>query len=352
MRKILLIILLLLLLTGCAAKAPEASPMPTEAPAAAETAAPEPAPSVSAPAPQGYSAADTAAMSAYMSANRALIAGDRLYGLDYDESLQPVLASYRLRGGQPGSFRILCEDCVPEYLALEGNYLYFLNGGRLQRLALRGRAFETLREGPIQSLQIFDSALYYTDGEGRFCRCALDGTGGEVLIEGPCGYAWAMSEGVIYQSESDGCCLRMRLWDGTDRRLTAAASYAPLRIGNTVWYSQRDGEGNVLAYVDLTDGTVTRYETPDLRGKAEMIPSGEAWLLRVFLAGDGWKQQLLRPGETEGEACAYSGYRLCDYVGESCRIDAAYDPDGRIRCFVLVDEAGGETRYFGGKVLD
>ena len=100
MRKSLLIFLLLLLLTGCAAKAPEASPIPTEAPAAAETATPEPAPSVSAPAPQGYSAADTAAMSAYMSANRALIAGDRLYGFDYDESLQPVLASYRLRGGQ------------------------------------------------------------------------------------------------------------------------------------------------------------------------------------------------------------------------------------------------------------
>lgn len=72
----------------------------------------------------------------------------------------------------------------------------------------------------------------------------------------------------------------------------------------------------------------------------------------MFLAGDGWKQQLLRPGETEGEACAYSGYRLCDFVGEACRVDAAYDPDGRLRCFVLVNEAGGELRYFGGKVLD
>ena len=338
---------MLLLLAGCAANVPEPSTAPTEAPAAAE-----PEPSVFVLAPQGYSAADTAAMSAYMSANRCLIAGQRLYGLDYDAELCPVLASYILRGGQPRSFRILCEDCVPEYLAQEGKYLYFINGGRLQRLAMNGHSPEALLEGPIQSLQIFDGALYYTDGDGRYCRAALDGTGAETLIEGPCGYAWAMPEGVLYQSESEGNCLHLRLWDGTDRQLTAAASYAPLRIGNTVWYSQRDSEGSVLGSVELTDGTVSRWETQDLRGTAELIPSGDDWLLRVFLAGDGWKQQLLRPGETEGEACAYSGYRLCDYVGENCRIDAAYDPDGRLRCFVLVNEAGGETRYFGGKVLD
>ena len=39
-------------------------------------------------------------------------------------------------------------------------------------------------------------------------------------------------------------------------------------------------------------------------------------------------------------------------VVEDVRIDTAYDPDGRLRCFVLVDKSGGETRYFGGKGLD
>ena len=72
----------------------------------------------------------------------------------------------------------------------------------------------------------------------------------------------------------------------------------------------------------------------------------------MFLDTGGWKQQLLRLGETEGEACANSGYRLCDFVGEDCRIDAAYDPDGRLRCFVLVDKTGGELRFFGGKILE
>lgn len=350
MRKIIPILLLLLLLAGCAANAPAATPMPTEAPAAAAPAPTEQP--VSVLVPQGYSAADTAAMSSFMSANRVLIDGRRLYGLDYDEDLRPVLATYLLRGGKLRSFRILCEDCVPEYLTLHNFCLYFLNGGRLQRLTLKGRSLETLLEGPIRSLQIFDGALYYTDGDGRYWRAALDGTGGEVLIEGPCDYAWAMPEGVVYQSESEGCCLRLRLWDGADRRLTAAASYAPLRVGNTLWYSQRDGEGSVLGSVDLTDGTVTRRETADLRGAAELFAADGGWTLRVFLAGDGWKQQLLRPGETEGAACAYSGYRLCDYVGENCRIDAAYDPDGRLRCFVLVDADGGELRYFGGKQLD
>lgn len=343
------ILLLLLLLAGCGAERPAETPVPTEAPAAAEPAAAAPA---SEPPTWDYPAADTAAMSSYMSANRALIAEGRLYGLDYDDELRPVLASWLLRGGRPTSRRILCEDCVPEYLALEGKFLYYLNGGALQRLPLKGRAPETLLEGPIRSLQIHEGALYYTDAEGRWCRADLDGRNAEVLIEGPCDYAWAMPEGVVYQSEGEGCCLRLRNWDGTDRRLTAAAGYAPLRVGGTLWYSQRDGEGSVLASVDLRDGTVTRYETADLRGAAELVPAGDEWLLRVFLAGDGWKQQLLRPGETEGEPCAYSGYRLCDFVGEDCRIDAAYDPDGRLRCFVLVDADGGELRYFGGKILD
>ena len=350
MKKSLFLFLVLLLLAGCAANAPAETPAPTEAPAEAEPAPTEQPASVLVP--QGYSAADTAAMSSYMSANRALIAGQRFYGLDYDAELHPVLATYFLRGGQPRSYQILCKDCVPEYLSLHNGWLYFLNGGRLQRLKLKGRALETLPVGPVRSLQIFDGALYYTDGDGCYWRAALDGTGGEVLIDGPCDYAWAMPEGVVYQSEGDGACLRLRLWDGADRRLTAAASYAPLRIDNTVWYSQRDGEGSVIGSVDLTDGTVTRYETAELRGAAELYAVDGAWMLRVFLGVDSWKQLLLRPGETEGEACAYSGYRLCDYVGEDCRVDAAYDPDGRLRCFVLVDANGGELRYFGGKLLD
>lgn len=347
MRKVIsLILLLALLLSGCAANVPEQSAAPAEASAApAET----PAPTEE---PRAFTDADTAAMSSYMSANRWLIAGDRLYGLDYDEALRPALVSCRLRGGKLTERKILCEDCVPSYLAMEGKRLYFLCEGELRRCDPKSGKCETLLTGGLQSLQLFDGALYCTDAAGRCFRADLDGQNAELLIEGPCGYAWAMPEGLLYQSESEGCCLRLRLWDGTDRRLTAAASYAPLRIGDTVWYSQRDEEGSVLASVDLNDGTVTRFATEELRGAAELIPGTEGWILRVFLAGDGWRQRLLRPGETAGTDCAYSGYRLCDYVCEDCRIDAAYDPDGRLRCFVLADKEGNELRFFGGELLE
>ena len=354
MKRTIFLILACLLLGGCASNSPAETPLPAaEAPAppaAAETPVPE-----AAPAPLALSAfteADSAAMSRFMSRNRCLIDGDVLYGLDFDGDLSPVLARYALRDGRPEDFQILCRGCVPEYLALEDGKLYFLNGGVAQSCDLKSKKCRTLADRPWQSLQVFDGALYYVDAEGRFCRCALDGKTGETLIDGPCDYAWAMPEGVIYQSERDGCCLRLRLWDGTDRRLTAAASYAPLRLGDTVWYAQKDREGSVLACVDLRDGTVRRCDAPEIRGAAELFFAGGEPLLRVFLAEDSRKQLVLSPGGREGTACAYSGYRLCDYVGEGLRVDAAYDPDGRLRCFVLVDGDGGELRYFGGQILN
>ncbi len=345
-RQLFLILLLALLLTGCASRVPETAPEPPVSAPTAEASAAE-----SVPPTWDYAAADSAAMSSYMSGARWLVDGERMYGLDYDAALRPVLASYRLADGKPGDFEILCADCAPEYLTLHEERLYYLSEGRLERLTLESGRREVLHEGPLRSLQMFDGALYWTDAEGRFCRAGLDGRNAQVLIEGPCDYAWAMPEGLIYQSEAEGCCLRLRLPDGSDRRLTAAASYAPLRVGTLVWYSQRDSLGSVLASVDLTDGTVTRYETPSLRGAAELIPVGGEWRLRCFLDTDSWKQLLLRPGETEGERRSYSGYRLCDWVGETARIDAAYDPDGRLRCFVLVGADGGETRFFGGELL-
>ena len=342
-QRLLLILCLALLLAGCAANSPEAAPEPKTA---AEAPAPTPEPT---PEPAGYTAAESAAMGSYMCANRWLIDGDALYGLDYDEDLRPVLAAWRLTEDGLRFERILCADCVPAYLTTDGARLYYLNKGCLERLTLRTRKRETLHDGPLRSLQLCEGALYLTDGEGRFLRTDPDGKNPETLLEGPCGYAWVMPEGILYQSEDEGCCLRLRLWDGEDRRLTAAASYAPLRIDSTLWYAQKDREGSVLASVDLTDGTVTRYETPELRGTAELLRENGGWALRVFLAGDGWHQMILRPGETEGAACAYSGYRLCDGMSETLRVDAAYDPDGRLRCFVLADAAGGELRFFGGE---
>ncbi len=360
MRKLIcMILLLLLLLTGCAAPVPEEAPTTAEpAPAGTAPAAPareEPAATAEPPAeeavPRRFTDADTAAMSSYMSANRWLIDGERFFGLDYDGAQRPVLASFRLHNGQMYDYRVLCRDCVPEYLCLRDGRLYFLHEGGLQRLDLKTRQRETLLEGPLKSLQLYEGALYLTDAAGRYFRTDLDGQNSELLLEGPCDYAWAMPEGILYQDEAEGACLRLRLLSGEDRRLTAAASFAPLRIGDTVWYSQRDSEGSVLASVALGDGTVTRIQTEALRGAAELIPTAEGWTLRVFLAGDAWRQQLLRPGETAGTDCAYSGYRLCDCVGESRRIDAACEADGRLRCFVLAEADGSELRFLGGEIL-
>ena len=346
MKKRLLIFticILLLLLAGCAQDAQP--PTATEAASAAKTAEP------SVLRLQPFSDADTAAMSRFMCRNRWLIDGKSMYGLDYDEGHRPVLASYTLKNGRPSKFQILSDNCVPEYLAIEGERLYFLHEGQPQVYDLKSRARQALAEGPWYSLQIYEGALYYTDAEHRYCRAALDGSGEELLIDAPCDYAWSMPEGIVYQSEGEAFCLCWQLWDGAQRQLTAAASYAPLRLGATLWYSQHDREGQVLATVDLTDGTVRRQAAPAISGEAELIVQGGAWLLRYFPAERSWAQRLLVPGESEGVDCGYSGYRLCDYLDEARRIDAAYEADGRLRCFVLVNAAGEELRFIGGQIL-
>lgn len=341
-RLILICFLLAALLSGCAGagdRAPEAAS----------------APAVSAPAPlalQPFSDADSAAMSSYMCRNRWLLEEKTLYGLDFDEQGRPGLYEVALRRGRPASFRLLVPDCEPEYLCRGGDWLYYLSAGEPWRCRPADRVREKLADGPWQSLQFYEDGLYYTDAQGRFWRCEPDGSGGERLLDLACDYAFVMPEGVLFQSEDEGCFLKLLDEDGTLRQLSAAASYAPLRLGDAVWYAQYDREGSVLARVDLRDGLVRRLPDAALHGEIELIPTAQGWQLRYFAAERDWAQRLCACGTGESSDCGYSGYRLCDGTDGKRRIDAAYEADGRLRCFILVSADGGETAFLRGKLLE
>lgn len=332
-----------LLLSGCGKReeAPAAEPVPT--PSATVTQIEE-----AAPLPE-MSGSESAAMASFMAVNRALVSGDRLYTLDFDAALQPVLASWRITEGGLADWTVLAESCVPEYLCETDGALYWLNGGALERLTLSDGSREVLSPGPYRSLQLGEEGLYLRDEAERFLRLGFDGAGAETLLDGRCDYAYVLDGHILYQSETDGDSLRLRRLDGgEDHRLVSGPAYAPVCLDGMLYFS---GDGS-FQRLDPAEGEPRSFDLPELRGASELFPTPEGWCARVALSGGGTKQGLLTLGEAAAyQPCGYEGYRLCDYVGEHVRLDAVYEADGRLRCFALCTDHG-ELRYFGGALLN
>ena len=303
---------------------------------------------------------DTAAslrMASFMGANRALIHGDRLWCFDYDENASPVLASYSLTDGVPGNFTILQTDCVPEYICMEGDRLYYINdngSAAIESIGTDGKDHQVLADEPCGFLQISGGELYFCDAAGRFCKAALDGSGRQVLIDDVCCYPFVFDGRVLYQSGKDGESLHLlELEDGTDRKLTSTVSYAPVIIENTLYYTQKTGEGNRICSLELESGATQVFDSPLIQGAAEFIPvPGQGWTVRAVPADERVSQSSIPLSELGSGAWhqgGYSGYRLCDWACEQ-RIDAFYENGGRLRSFVLVDDSGRETEYMAGVV--
>ena len=347
---ILLSIMTLLLFTLCgcsdSAAAPENTPGPRETVI-------ENAPGLS----TDFDTAASLRMASFMGGNRALVSGDRLWCFDFDENASPVLACYTLADGVPGNFTLLQTDCVPEYLCMEGDRLYYINdngSASVESIGTDGKDHQVLVDEPCGYLQICAGELYFCDAAGRFCKAALDGSGRQVLIDDVCCYPFVFDGRVLYQSGKDGESLHLlELEDGTDRKLTSTVSYAPVIIENTLYYTQKTGEGNRICSLELESGATQVFDSPLIQGAAEFIPvPGQGWTVRAVPADERVSQSSIPLSELGSGAWhqgGYSGYRLCDWAGEQ-RIDAFYENGGRLRSFVLVNADGSETEYMAGVV--
>lgn len=304
-----------------------------------------------------FDTAQSLRMASVMGGNRALIAGDMLWCFEYDEDYSRVLARYELSGGVPVNFTILAEDCVPGSINLEGDRLYYINdngSSSIESIGIDGSDRRVLIDEPCGFLQISGGELYFCDASGRFCRAATDGSGKTVLIDDICCYAYYFGGWVLYQSGNDGESLHLLcLGDGKDIKLTGTVSYAPLIIGNTLYYTQMTDEGNRISCLELENGLARVYESPLIQGAAEyIVDAGQGWSVRAVPADERLEQSsipLAELGSGSWHQGGYSGYRLCDWAGEQ-RVDAFYENGGRLRSFVLVDENGGETEYIAGRV--
>ena len=345
LRSILLCLLLAALLCACAQErsAPESGAEPE--PSAAVTVVDK------LELPADFGRAESLAMANYLCRNRALLAGEYLYTLEFDEALQPVLGRYRIVDGTPREFTVLVGDCVAEYLTEDGEALYYLDRGRVTRLPLAGGEPTVLCEG-AQSLQLADGRLYFLDGEGRLCRMDRRGGGRTVLREERCGYPYVLGDLLLAQKGSDGALYLMELEGESEWRLSEGKAYAPLLADGTLYFTQETADGKRLCRLAPGDETPLPLSGETLRGAAEFFYAG-GWQARLALAGDSPRQSFLPlDGKGAAQPCPYSGYHLLDYVGPNLRVDAMYEADGRLGFFVLCTPDGGELRYFGGRVIE
>lgn len=293
---------------------------------------------------------ESMAMLRYMNVNRALILDGRLYTLDYDGAYLPVLAVYTLEGGLRRE-RILAEDCVPEFLCQCEGLLFYRNArhnGALESVDPGSGKQRTVKTGPCDWLHAEGGRLYYCDASGRYCSAAPDGSGETVLLKEPCAFPWPLEDQLLYQRLSDESLRLYRTEDGSDIPLTEQAAQSPVILDGRLYYSS----GGTVCSMGLDGLDARRCELPTLARPAELLPAGEGLLLRGVTEDNGPRQFTADPAVLPDSLryTAERGWQLCDTIGPEGRVDAVYNPDGRLRCFVFTDAEGRETVYIAGRV--
>lgn len=286
------------------------------------------------------------AMARVLNANRILLRGDALYCYDFDENWTPALARYTWRDGALSRYTVLARGCVPEYLCWLDGWLCYIDrsSGALERVPEQGGTRERMREGPCRCLTERDGLLYYCDGEGRFLALNMASGVDTLLLEGPCSFAYPLEDAVVFREADTGRIL-LRREDGSLLALTPEGASPPLLLEDRLWYS-RNGS---LVGRSLSGGEDLVFALPEHDGDPELLPTAEGLLLRA-IREEGSPAQWEGPPAGPFRELPAPGYRICDWLGEGLRVDTVYEPDGRIRCYLLRDETGTELSFLAGKI--
>lgn len=277
----------------------------------------------------------------FMNMNRALVLDGRLYCLDFGNDWQPVLAEYALSEAGAERLGILADACVPEYLAQRGGRLYYinpLNGDAIESIGLDGSGRQVLNPGPCSFLRLVGDDIYYCDAAGRFCRAEGDGSGELVLLDERCAFPYLMGEKLLYQAE-DGSLRLRNLDSGQDAELTEGPAGAPVIYDGRLLCPV---PGRLIS-MGLDGQDRLEYPLPEAAGAELLIENGEL-AVRGVSDENSPRQWAVQAGNAEKlpEYALYAGWRFCDYIDENLRLDAAYNPDGRLSRFVL---SGGATEF-------
>ena len=326
-----LLLLLLLLLTGCSRE--NAAGAGSDAVAGARLS------------PLSLSPEESQAMARVLNANRVLYREDSLYCYDFDRDWKPVLARYTWKDGKLSCFRVLAEGCVPEYLCYVDGWLCYINRdtGAMERVSAEGGERQLMRQGPCSCLTARGGLLYYCDEAGRCLALDMARNFDSLVLEGPCSFVWPVGDAILYQEADTGRIL-YRNENGREFILSPEAASPPLLLEDRIWYSFA---GSLVAR-SFSGGEDLVYVLPEHTGDLELLPGADGPLLRGIREDTGIVQWSGGPdGPFED---LDRGYRICDWLGEGLWIDTVYEPDGRIRCYLLRDEAGTELSFLAGKI--
>ncbi len=293
----------------------------------------------------GLGPEESQAMARFLNANRVLLKGHRLYCYDFDADWSPVLARYTWKNGTLSGFTVLARGCVPEYLCLSEGWLYYIDrsSGALERVREGGGERTVLRAGPCRWLSQRDGLLYYCDAAGRFLSLDPRTDGETVLLEGPGAFPWPLEGAVLYRAEEDGGRLHLRRSDGGDTVLSAPGASTPLIWEDRLWYCA----GGALHSVGLDGQDPRVYGLPEKNGDIELLPTAAGLSLRGIRDENGPVQWA---GGPEGPFLQQPrGYRICDWLGDGVRVDTVYEPDGRIRCYLLTGDDETAISFLAGR---
>ena len=288
---------------------------------------------------------ESQAMARVLNANRVLYREGSLYCYDFDEDWKPVLARYTWKDGKLSGFRVLAEGCVPEYLCYVDGWLCYINRdtGAMERVSAEGGERQLMRQGPCRCLTARGGLLYYCDEAGRCLALDMARNFDTPVLEGPCDFIWPMGNAILYR-EADGGRILCRNENGREMILSPEAASPPLLLADRIWYRFA---GSLVAR-SFSGGEDLVYALPEHTGDLELLPGADGPLLRGIREDKGlvqWEGGPDGPFEDLDR-----GYRICDWLGDGLWVDTVYEPDGRIRCYLLRDEAGTELSFLAGKI--
>ena len=287
----------------------------------------------------------------FMAGGRARIINDTLYTMEFDGELRPCLGAYDIAEGGLENFRILAENCVPEFLNEYKGRLYYINrenNSAIETVTAEGSGAKVLKAGPADFLNVRAGELYYTDSKLRLCKSDLEGKGEQIILAEGCYYPYYVGEKLLYQKSRNEHLYIYNFKDGSDMEITDIPAYAPVIINDRLYCTT---EGGIFS-TDLEGMEPLKYELSGIQETVQYFPKEEGIIISGLTGSGGIHSFSFNTADVGGSyrKTPGGGYRVQEYLGEDFAVYTDFEPAGRVKSFVFSPAEGENIRYMKGEI--